>query len=119
MASISIDLVRSAEGSVDVEATLFKAHEQILEYIAKRETEEAEIGKAVHAVFDQYPGASINMPAITSLVLRSLGAEPANFKTLTEKVVEYLRNNSGEKGMAQFQIARGRNGGVKRWCDQP
>lgn len=119
MSSVTLTLVRGFGGVVDVEASVEAARAQIEAYVAQRETEDTKIGEAVHGIFDQYRGASVNMPALISLVLQRLGAEPATFKALGEKVMEYVRGNAGERGFSTFVISRGRGGGVKRWCDQP
>lgn len=117
MSTITLSLVRGVDGSVDVEASVEAAREQILTFIAEREEQDTKIGEVVHGIFDKYRGSVIPMPALTSLVLQQLGASPETFKVLGEKVAEYLRGNAGEQGFSTFAISRGRGGGVKRWCD--
>lgn len=119
MSSVTLTLVRGVGGVVDVEASVEAARAQIEAYVAQRETEDTQIGEAVHGIFDKYRGANVNMPALVSLVVQQLGASPETFKVLGERVAEYVRSNAGERGFSTFSIARGRAGGVRRWCDQP
>jgi len=113
-------LVRAADGSIDHAATTLKFQGDLLNYEAERELESATVGEAVNAVFDQFKGARLNMPAVTSYALSRLNVQPENFKTLTEKVQGYIRDHAGERGTgALFSIAKGKSGGVCRWADQP
>jgi hypothetical protein len=115
--NLSTFAVRDDSGDVDVDATCEKFAQVLLQYQAERETESATIGAAVNAVFDQHRGATINTPAITSLVLQRLNAQFEQYKVLSERVHSYIRSNAGEKGSALFRVAKGKGGGVSRWSD--
>jgi hypothetical protein len=113
-------LVRAADGSIDHDATTLKFQGDLLKYEAERETEAETVGAAVNAVFDQFKGTRLNMPAVTSYALTHLNVQPENFKTLTERVQGFIRDHSGERESgALFSIAKGKHGGVCRWADQP
>jgi uncharacterized protein (UPF0335 family) len=123
---ISKILVRGADGLVDLDATVLAFRGTLEVYIAERETENALIAQAVHEVFDQYKGASINMPALLHYVLQKMDATPANFGVLGERVSEYVRENAVTETNASgifknvkgiFKIAKGKGGGCKRVCD--
>jgi hypothetical protein len=132
---LSSYIVRASSGSIDHDATCSKFADDLVKYEAERETELETIALAVNTVFDTHKGASINMPALTSLALRELNAQPSNFAALTERVQEYVRDNADrtekkdkEGKVVQvaeaprtraFCIGKGKGGGVKRWCDQP
>lgn len=113
-------LVRAANGGIDHEATCLKFAGDLLKYEAERETENAVVGDAVGAVFDQFKGARLNMPAVVSYSLTRLNVQPANYKTLADRVHSYIQDHAGprESG-ALFSIAKGKNGGVCRWADCP
>lgn len=112
--------VRDEAGELDLSATVAKFEGALLQYQAERETELATIGAAVNAVFDAHKGASINMPAVTSLALQKLNVQPETYKALSERVQAFVRDNaSEERGGGIFRIAKGKGGGVSRWADVP
>ena len=124
--NISNYAVRSDEGGIDHEATLAKFAGDLLAFEVEQEAEASTIGAAVHALFDQFKGARLNMPYLTGEVLRRLNATPENYKTLTEKVQNFVRNQaqgeSLEDGSVEypgstFIIGKGKGGGVARRCD--
>lgn len=119
MTTLTITLV-TKDGNIDQDASRAAFDAQLTKFVAERETELSTIGNAVHAVFDAYKGASINMPALANLALQRLNAQPSNFSTLEERTLQYVRDNAGtrESG-AMFAIGKGKGGGVKRWADQP
>lgn len=106
-------------GEIDVEATVQKFRAEVLNYKTERELEAETVGQAVHAVFDEWCGVNINMPALQTAALSHLNFQPENHKALSQKVAEYVRANNGtrESG-ALFHIGKGKGGGVKRWSDQ-
>jgi hypothetical protein len=119
MSNITISLV-TKDGSVDQEASRQAFDTALSKYIAERETEESTIAAAVSAVFDKFPGAAVNMPALASMALQHLNALPSNYSTLDEKCKQYVRDNAGARESGKlFVIGKGKNGGVKRWADQP
>lgn len=115
MSNINAFVVKSENGSVDVEASCLKFRGELEKHLAAREVETSAIAEAVHAVFDQYKGVNINMPALTNAVLSRMGATPSTFAVLSERTAEYVRENAGEGGA--FKIAKGKGGGVRRVAD--
>ena len=112
--------VRNADGSIDLDATVTKFSGDLLRFQTERELEAEAVGVAVNAVFDQFPGAKLNMPAVTSMALQKLNVQPENFKTLTEKVQGYIRDRAGDRESgALYHIGKGKGGGVVRWADVP
>ena len=112
-------VVRNDEsGEMDIDATDAKFHAVLVKYQAERETEAETVSTAVNAVFDQYKGATINMPALTHRALIVLNAQNENHKTLTERIQHYVRDNNGKReDGATFAIVKGYGGGVRRWAD--
>lgn len=127
MASLLIALVLGSDGKTDKAATLASCGDAIDLYTAERETEEATIADAVGALFDEHKGAALNMPYVCNEACRSLNVQPANFKALTERVAEYVREHAqGEKvgetwerPESEFVISKGKGGGVRRRADIP
>jgi hypothetical protein len=118
MATLSLNLVRFKDGKVNKDATLAAAGDAIDLYIVTRETETAEIAGHVSALFDQLNGARANMPYVVNKVLASMGATPANYNELSDRVGDFIRSSSGERGEATYHIGKGKGGGVTRWADQ-
>lgn len=116
MPTISIEVVRFFDGSVDMTASIMAAKAAIEKFVSDKESEDTAINVAVHEVFDQFKGANINMPALVSLVVQKLGGSPENFKALGDKVATFVRDNSGDFGV--FTITKGRGGGVRRNSDK-
>lgn len=128
---ISVKLVRSADGSVDENATKSAFDAALAKHIAEREMETATIAAAVSAVFDQYLGTSINMPALCNFTLGRLNAQPENYKVLSDRVAAYVRDNAQGKDLSEkdakesiwerpdslFVIGKGKGGGVYRRAD--
>lgn len=127
MATLLIALVLGSDGKTDKAATLASCDAAIDLYTAERETEEETIAEAVGALFDAHKGAALNMPYVCNEACRSLNVQPANFKTLTERVAEYVRDHaqgekvgeSFERPDSEFVISKGKGGGVRRRCDIP
>lgn len=110
---LSSYIVRNADSSVNQEATLAKFAEDLLRFEAERETENATIGVAVHALFDTHLGKRLSTPFVVGEALKALNAQPETYKVLTEKVTEYLRTDPA------FSISKGKGGGVGRVADLP
>lgn len=110
---------RAEDGSIDVDATVLKFEGELLKYQVERETELATIGAAVHGVFDSHKGTTINMPAVVTMALQSLNVQPATYAALSERVATFVRDNASDKREdgRSFRIAKGKGGGVSRWCD--
>jgi hypothetical protein len=133
MATLTITLVTGSDDDLAANEAAFRT--SYLAFVAEREIEDGNIGDAVHAVFDQYKSASINMPALAGFVLQRLNVQPENFNALEARVMEYVRQNADlhEKKAKDgtitqtaeaprtrtFTIGKGKGGGVKRWSDHP
>jgi len=130
---LTVTLVSGTDDDLAANVTAFRS--AYLAFVAEREIEDAAIGDAVHAVFDQYRSASINMPALAGFALQRLNVQPENFKALEARIMDYVRENadrhekSDKAGVViqaaepprtrTFVIAKGKGGGVRRWADQP
>jgi hypothetical protein len=116
MSNNVVDFIVRVNGAIDQEATLNKFSAALAEYSAKRETEEADISAAVNAVFDKYPGASVNLPALSNLACANLKVSASSHAAMTERVADFVRANAGEGGA--FEIRKGKGGGVSRRADK-
>lgn len=116
MINLSSYVVRSGSGSIDHEATVSKFADDLIAFEIKLEAENADIGQSVHALFDQFKGARLNTPFVVNETLRRLNVKPENYKALTDKVTDYIRNRSqGEN--STFTVSKGKGGGIARRCD--
>ena len=117
MTTLNVELVLT-NGQVDVEASEEAFHTAMSNYIAQHETETSAIADAVNAVFDAHMGKAINMPTLSALTTVRLNAQPQNFSSLSELVLEYVRANSkGDDSL--FVIRKGKAGGCARRADLP
>lgn len=109
------------DGNLDREASTLAFQAQYDKFVADRRIENEEIAKAVNGYFDRYPGAGINMPALAHGALQTLNAQPANYKSLEKRVLQYVRDNASDERSAGklFKIGKGVRGGVKRWAEIP
>lgn len=111
MINIASYTVRNSDGTINHEATLAKFAGDLLRYEAEREMEREVIAGAVHALFDRHLGKRMTTPFVVSEALKSLNAQPENYKALTEKVQEFLRTTP------EFHTGKGKGGGVARLAD--
>lgn len=111
--NIASYVVFGSNGSVDHEATLAKFAGDLASWEAQREADNAAIGVAVHSLFDRHLGKRLPMPFLTGEVLKALNAQPENYKSLTEKLTDYVRTSP------EFDTAKGKGGGCGRVCDLP
>lgn len=113
MTTTTIELTRNENGTINIDATLDAAYTHLAALIEK----EAEVGRdvsaSVHAVFDEHLGKTIPMPALASLALSNMGTSPENFVEMDKAVRAYVRN------APEFEVNKGKNGGVVRVCDKP
>lgn len=125
--SLTVQLV-DTDGHIDQAQSEAAFRSALLKHIAERETEQEQIAEAVSALFDQYKGASINMPAVASMTAQRLNAQPETFKVLSERVLDYVRANSQgetqedgtvERPDSLFVIGKGKGGGCYRRADRP
>jgi hypothetical protein len=112
-------VVRSEDGSVNLDATVGKFADDLQEYLNGVEADSKLCSAAVNAVFDQHIGVSINMPALQSLGLAWINANvgtlsPSEYVPLGEKIADHVRNHKD-----LYLVAKGVKGGVRRICDIP
>ena len=134
--AVSALFAHDADGKIDEEKSVsnFRAH--VAKTKTEQELEESTIARAVSAVFDENPGASINMDGVIGMALRGLNVQQANYTAMQDKVGAYIRANSdrAEKKDRKtgkvtqqkeqprtrlFGIKKGLGGGVCRWSDVP
>lgn len=130
---LSSFVVRSASGSVNMEATLDKFEQAVSQFIADRETEETQIANAIEEVLSANVGTRTNLDFVTGTVARSLNATALNYGDLKAKAADYIRQNAcGEKDgkpvdsktgeelsePRRYFLGKGRDGGVSRWADR-
>lgn len=120
MSTISLTLVRGADGSVDTDASVAAAKTLIMKFKAERETENSTIAAAVDAVFTERKGAKFNKPFLVGEVLRKLNVQPENHKSLTDRVNQYVSDNAGDRASGKpYSIGKGKGASMIRWADQP
>lgn len=134
--SLTVTLVTLASGAINEAASIQAFEDKLASFKAELETESGTIADAVNAQFDQYPGASQNVPALCHGALNRLNVQPANYAVMEQKVLAYIRDNSdrAEKkdrktgAITQvaepartrlFGIKKGVGGGCVRWSDVP
>lgn len=101
-------------GVIHLESTLRAVADAVTAYNSTHENDLEKVAGAVHAVFDDYLGTAINIPALKSLALNKLnGITPDSFVEMSERVGEYVRSNP-----EVFSVTKGPKGGVRRICDQ-
>lgn len=116
--SLSVDLVRGDDGSVDQEATVESFSNALSARVQEEETQEHVIADAVNSAFDRHIGEPQTMPFLINGALSILNVLPANYKSMSEKVAQYVRTNSGDRESgALFTIGKGKAGGARRWSD--
>lgn len=106
--SVASFVVFGSDGSVDVTSTVVAFEESLLEYAEKRTNIMVAVARAVEAVFDQYPRATINMPAVITFAMGKLPADNDSYDILKESIESYVRNNPS------YLIKKGKGGGVSR-----
>jgi hypothetical protein len=124
MAAISVTVISGTDNDLLANENAFR--KAYLAYIANRDVEEDNISSAVHALFDRFPTANLNVPYIETQVATALNALPENHAAITKKVGEWLRaNNQGkkledgsyERPDSAFVTTKGVRGGVRRRSD--
>lgn len=125
--SLTVELVLKG-GHIDPDLSLEACRVALLKRIADQETESTQIAQAVSDLFDRRQGKAIAMPVLGSMVAQALGAEPEQFKVLSERALNYVRANSQERKAADgtvtkhpdslFVIGKGKNGGAYRRADR-
>jgi hypothetical protein len=111
-------VVRNDNG-VDVEATMRKFHGDVVALVSHEENDSEAISNAVTAVFDRYPGASINTDAVIHAALVEMNVGVESSQDMSTKVRKYLQtNSSGKREDGQtFRCGKGVGGGLCRWSE--
>lgn len=135
MATIEINLVFGADGTVDSDATVAGALARVQQYKASRETEESTISSHLSALFAELKAngtKNVNMPYVINAVLTRMNVQamPASYNTLFARVHGFIQANSQGKTLdkatgkverpdSTFVIGKGKNGGVFLRADLP
>lgn len=115
---ISVEVKRNEDGSISVIETQQAIQSLLWDLVSKEETDACVVGEAVHAVFDQHHGKSLPMPAVVTYAFAQLAQNPATASRViedykgTETAIRAFIKNSG-----QFDVSKGKGGGVKRLRD--
>lgn len=120
MKKISEYVVVGSDGAIDCDATVDKFTEALYAYVESSEAQVAQIAGAVTAVFDQYKGVRLNMPALVNFALAKLETTPANHGELSEECASFIRANAVTEKNPEgiYRISKGHSGGVTRVCDE-
>ena len=115
--NITDSIVRNVDGTLDLEGTLKALSPKVLSLVEKLDLETADIGLAVHKVFDTFKGTRLASDAVVSFALQHLTVTPETAGDITGKIKDFIKQNSGERDSSVFSTKRGRGGGVARWSD--
>lgn len=98
--------------------------DDLVVFIAERDHWDTMVGPAIHAVFDRVAGGTTASPTIAKTLLEHQTLQimtelkqvtAANFVQAREMLNAYISDNKGTPDSgAQFNVAKGRDGGVKR-----
>lgn len=112
------------DGVIDVEASVTKFRNAVTIAAETRKNDLEVVAVNVAAVYDQYPGAYIQIDALKSFVLRRLDVSPAAYSEIAERVHKYVQENTEagngitEAGTpALFVLKKGKGGGFARRAD--
>jgi hypothetical protein len=112
------------DGVVSVDASVTKFRDAILKFTATRESEDGLVQECLAGVFATYPGAKLNVPAITSMTIQAMGkrnpdmTNPALYGMLTKRVGEVLKSLTGDAPELPYAAERGPRGGHYAKADQ-
>jgi hypothetical protein len=122
MSNVVPFLVRYADGSLNFAETCSRFEAELVKYASEREVETQTIANAVDAVFDAYPAlVKMNVPALITMTLVKMNAQPENHKVLSDRIHSYIRDNAQgeiaedgtqERPSSKFLIGKGKGGGV-------
>jgi hypothetical protein len=99
------------DGQVDHEASIEKLADQLMYLDNQQKLEASTIYDAIGDVFARYPGVRLPLAFIVSESLKTLNAQPENYRSLTRKVQAFIRNSP------EFITIRGKGGGIIRMID--
>ncbi len=104
-------VVRDVSGSVDVTASANAYAKALTDWVNENEIASDEIAGAVNSVLDAHATSRVPMPALLSLSATALGATPATFKVLSDRVHAYVK---GQVTAGNLFVVKGLGGGVGR-----
>lgn len=105
----SVFAVRLGDGSIDLDATVEKFQAGLLEYAEKSRFDLTETVNAIEKVYNgpgMKLGSRLNCEALVSATMGVLGASPAVFGSVKERVLALVKTHP------RIHQAHGRNGGV-------
>ena len=118
------NLVVLNEGSIDVEASVLKFRNALTIAKASHDNDLETIATGVHAVYDQFPGAYIQIDALKSMVLSKLGVSPHAYGAVADRLHKFVQENTEAKdgktasgADAIFLLKKGKGGGFARKAD--
>lgn len=131
-------LVKDSAGKVDLDTSVARFRAYAVKYLAGQESNEELVNKCLHALFDQYRGANLNLKFIksqtVSLMIREVPEmnDPTLYVRLCGRVEDYLHDNTnrpaveakGDKPAVKavvgkaFNSKRGKSAGFTRVSDQ-
>jgi len=114
--------VVSADGSVDVPATLALMEEALNEYVESRSSSAERYRTALDEVLSspQIKGKRVDKNSVVSHTLTKLGVSFENWASEKEALESFIKQHSSdtrEEATAEkpYTVARGKGGGVSRW----
>lgn len=120
---ISVALVVSG-AILTREGFLLAAGEAYDKEEGSRVHDEEKIAEHVSALFDTNKGARLGQSYIASQVLARMNVTPASHSLVQERIMNFLKTNSGEQSPEKpegdgklFASQKGRGGGTWRQCD--
>lgn len=126
--SLNVTLVHNSDGTIDQAASEAAFSSTLSAHIADREMQDTLISEKVSELFEAFKGQAIPLPTVASMVAQKLNALPANFKTLSERVANFVRANSQgetakdgsvERPNSYLIVSKGKGGGVAVRADRP
>ena len=117
MDTLTVELV-VVDGQIDLDSSTEAFTTALDALVVQRDLASVGIADAVAEIFAAYKGTAIAMPTLASMTAQKLGAVPENFKTISGRVLDYVRANT--KGDNSLLVSRkGRSGGVFLRADAP
>lgn len=104
-------IIRNTEGAIDINASVDNFHAELDSYVKTHRVKLRKVADSVNAVFDEHRGTPFSLSAITSFTLQRMGVKPENYDEMGTLIREYLKSDPN------FEISRGRGGGVTRLSD--
>lgn len=110
-------IVRNSDGSLDLQGTLDALAPEVIAAVEKTDNQFADIANAVHAVFDQFKGIRLSTDSLVSFAMRNMEVSIETVSDTAGRIKDYVKANTGERGVSLFSTKRGKGGGIQRWSD--